>query len=547
MMAADRTDVVIVGAGAAGLSAALAAARSGASVRILEKAPAIGGTLSISGGIVWAPCNHHMKTAGISDSREEALAYFLDLDPGLRREPLEAFIDGAGPALAFLEEHSRLAFSLLENYPDYYLDRPGAKAEGGRALDSGLFAFSELGDWQHRIAHNGAPFPLTVAETPLGGGSGVIDPDVMADRVGRDVRGFGQALAAALLEACISNGVTIELDSPVTALLRDHDRVTGVEVTPAGGQPTRWHASRGVIVTTGGFEWNQTLVRDFLRGPISAPASPPGNTGDGLKLVMSVGAALGNMTQAWWCPTIAPDGETWDGPTWQGGAPRAYPILIERTMPGAFIVNSAGQRFCNEAGNYSAISGAFHQFDPASYSYPNLPAWLVFDEAYRARVPVASAMPGTPAPAWMVRGETAEELGAKAGIDGNALAATLARFNGFARQGADADFQRGVSAYDRFYGDRSRPGASATLGTLETPPYYAVPLHLGVLGTNGGARTDSVGRVLDTREQIIPGLYAAGNVMACPTGGIYAGAGGTLGPALTFGVLAGRHAARGGN
>lgn len=525
-------DVIVVGAGAAGLMAALAAAKAGARVVVLEKGAKLGGTAAVSGGIVWAPCNDHMDG---SDSRTDALAYFGALEGGdIRPDVLAGFVDNAAPALRFLEANSRLRFAPLAGYPDYHSDRPGARPEGGRALDSGLFAFSELGEWRDRIA-TGTVYPLTVAETPLGGATSMPEPQVLADRVARDVRGFGQALVAGLLDACLGAGIEIRLGQAVRRLVVDGGRIAGVVI--ADGAATELAAPRGVIVATGGFEWNSGLARSFLRGPIAYPASPPGNTGDGLALMMAAGAALGNMTSAWWCPTIATD-ETWDD-----GSPRAQPVLIERTLPGSIIVNAAGKRFCNEAVNYSAIAGAFHAFDPNRYDYANQPAWLMFDHEYKARWPVAGAPPGDAVPGWMIAAPTLADLAGKLKIAGDALTATVARFNDGAAAGVDPDFQRGEASYDRFYGDRSRPGALATLGPLTTGPYYAVPLHLGVLGTNGGARTDASARVLGHDGQAIPGLYAAGNCIACPTGGIYAGAGGTLGPALTYGWLAGRTAA----
>jgi hypothetical protein len=217
-------------------------------------------------------------------------------------------------------------------------------------------------------------------------------------------------------------------------------------------------------------------------------------------------------------------------------------VLIERTLPGSIIVNGAGKRFCNEAVNYSAIAGAFHAFDPNSFSYENRPAWLLFDHSYKMRWPVGGHPPGDAVPDWMIVAHSLAALAEELNAPAAALEATVARFNEGAVDGIDSDFGRGEASYDRFYGDRSRPGALATLGPVEQPPFYAVPLHLGVLGTNGGARTDGSARVLDHDGVPIPGLFAAGNVIACPTGGIYAGAGGTLGPALTFAYLAGRSA-----
>lgn len=528
----EQCDVLVVGGGAAGLMAALVARTAGAHVILLEKAAKLGGTAAVSGGVVWAPGNDHVPGG---DRREDALAYFNALDHGdLRSETLEAFVDHAANALRFLEAQSAIRFARLEGYPDYFGDRPGALSGGGRALDSGLFAFSDLGEWRGRVA-TGDVYPLTLGETPLGGGSGILAPDVLHDRIARDVRGFGQALVGGLLDAGLKAGVDIRLDHGVRKIERDGRRTTGVIAsTPVGD--IAFAAAKGVIIATGGFEWNSALRQAFLRGPIAYPASPPTNQGDGLKLLMTSGAALGNMTNAWWCPTIV------TGQTWDDGSPRSQPVLIERTLPGSIIVNAAGRRFCNEAVNYSAIAGAFHAFDPNSYAYPNQPAWLIFDDAYRQRWPIAGAMPGGDTPEWMTSAPSLALLAEALAIPAAALDATVERFNADAKRGVDRDFGRGEAGYDRFYGDRSRPGALATLGPLTEAPYYAVPLHLGVLGTNGGAMTDGHGRVLDHDGAVIAGLFGAGNVIACPTGGIYAGAGGTLGPALTFAYLAARAA-----
>uniref|UniRef100_UPI0025D29E12 FAD-binding protein n=1 Tax=Novosphingobium sp. Chol11 TaxID=1385763 RepID=UPI0025D29E12 len=459
------------------------------------------------------------------------------LDNGdLRADVLEAFVDTAADALRFLEGNSRVSFMPLGGYPDYYGDRPGALHEGGRALDSGLFSYDALGEWKDRVA-TGTVYPLMLSETPLGGGSGVVAPEVIAERVAKDARGFGQALVGGMLEACLAAGVDFRLEHRLARLCEEGGAVTGLIATTAAGD-VEIGARRAVIVATGGFEWNADLAQTFLRGPIAFPASPPSNMGSGLTALMRAGAALGNMTSAWWCPTIA------TGETWPDGNPRAQPVLIERTLPGSLIVNRAGRRFCNEAVNYSAIAGAFHTFDPGSYGYPNLPAWLIFDHAYKLRWPVAGTMPGPQVPGWMETGATLAELAAKLGLPKDALESTVARFNADAERGVDSEFGRGEADYDRFYGDRSQPGAHATLGPLTQAPFYAAPLHLGVLGTNGGAKTDACARVLGHDGQPIAGLYAAGNVIACPTGGVYAGAGGTLGPALTFGYIAGRQAAR---
>ena len=257
-----------------------------------------------------------------------------------------------------------------------------------------------------------------------------------------------------------------------------------------------------------------------------------------LAMFKAAGAKLGNMTSAWWAPTLV----TPDAP-WASGEQRAQIILIERTVPHGIMVNRQAQRFCNEAANYSALGGVFHQFDPANYDYLNLPAYLIFDAQYAARYPLGTRQPGQPIPDWVMRADTLEGLAAQIGIDGAALTETVARFNVHADEGHDPDFGRGTSAYDHFYGDRSREGTAVTLGAIREAPFYAVEIASGLLGTNGGPRTDGQARILGHDGAPIPGLLGAGNAIACPTGGIYAGAGGTLGPALTFGYIAGRTAA----
>ncbi len=534
----SETDIIILGCGAAGMTAALAAHEAGASVALIEKFDRIGGTAAISGGVIWVPNNPRQQAAGMSDSREEALAYFRALDHGdLVDETLEAFVDQGPAALEFLEQAGAMQVALLDGYPDYYLDRPGAKPEGGRALDHDLFALTELGEWAEKITAIEELKPMMLRETPLGGGTGIVEPEELQRRVGAQERGFGQAMVGRLLKACLDRGIIPMLGVETKRLLHEGDKITGIEAEQ-DGKPLTLTARRGVIITTGGFEWDEDKCQAFLRGPMDAPASPPTARGDGLALAMESGAKLGNMTQAWWAPTLV----TPDAP-WPGGETRAQPVLIERTVPHSIMVNRKAERFCNEAANYSALAGAFHAFDPQSYDYPNLPAWLIFDAQYVDRYPIGPRLPGQPVPDWVVRADSLEALAGELDLDGAALVATVERFNGHCAAGDDPDFERGTSAYDHFYGDRTREGKAVTLGAIEQGPFYAVEIRMGLLGTNGGPRTDGSARILGHDGEPIPGLYGAGNAIACPTGGIYAGAGGTLGPALTFGYIAGRTAA----
>jgi succinate dehydrogenase/fumarate reductase flavoprotein subunit len=226
------------------------------------------------------------------------------------------------------------------------------------------------------------------------------------------------------------------------------------------------------------------------------------------------------------------------------GEQRSSLVNRERTLPGSILVNARGRRFTNEAANYNALGGAFHHLDPVSFGWANLPAWLVFDGRHAREYGSFGTPPGAPVAEWIPRSDTLGGLAALVGIDPAGLEATVERWNDFVDAGQDEDFGRGDSAYDRWSGDgRHRFTKASTLGRLDEGPFYAVPIEPGALGTSGGPRTDAHGRVLDTRLHPIPGLYAAGNVAAAPTAMAYGGAGGTIGPILVFGRLAGLAAA----
>lgn len=528
-------DVVILGTGAAGLTAALAASEAGASVGLYEKGDVVGGTTGLSGGIVWVPNNHHMVEAGLPDSRGDALAYLASLSNGYIQSDLAAALIDAGPEMIrFLEDHTPMRFRIVPGYSDYHPEHPGGKPGGGRSLELELTSWQALDEWRDRISNNGRMMPVLLAETPTGGAVGLPSAEVIAERTAHDLHGLGPALVGALLQACLERGVAPITNARATDLVVSDDGcVTGVIIN---GETVV--ARGGVVMATGGFEWDTLMSREYLRGPMTHPAGIPTNTGDGQRMAMSIGASMGNMREAWWVPVIdVPGAERY-------GAPRVSLVLSERTNPGSLMVNRTGRRFCNESANYNALGGAFHQFDPVAFDYVNLPCWLVFDHRFKLRYPVATVAPGDSAPDWIITAPTPEALAAKIGVDPAALAETIVRFNRHVAAGSDPDFYRGRSAYDTFNGDHSKEGIAATLGRLDQPPFYAVPIHSGALGTKGGARTDGEGRVLAHSGRPIPGLFAAGNAMAAVTGMVYGGAGGTLGPAMTFGYLAGRAAAK---
>jgi 3-oxosteroid 1-dehydrogenase len=532
-------DVVVLGSGASGLCAALAAASEGAKVGLFEKAPLLGGTTCLSSAVAWMPNNRYAHAKGVQDSREDAVSYLESLSNGMiLPELLEAFVDTIPELLDWLDT-TPLKLSLVEGYPDYHPEQPGGKPGGGRSLEPQLFSLQGLGEWADCLV--GTPRRMLVGETPIGGGTGFLAPDVASEREEQQVEGLGRAMVAALLQGCLENGVEVHLNERAVSLRLEDGTVRGVGFE--GPQGVHEVAARqGVILATGGFEWDKAFARDFLRGPISHPASVPTNTGDGLRMAMRAGAALGNMREAWWVPVCTVPGEN------QFGTQPVYLVQRERTVPHSIMVNREGKRFTNEAANYNAMGGAFHELDPTTFDYRNLPCWVVFDANMVERFGGFQSPPGAPMPEWITRADTLAGLAEQIGVPADALEATVERWNGHAAQGSDPDFRRGESAFDGFVGNREGyPGVDSTFGPLDRAPFYAVQLHSSTLGTKGGPRTTVKSEVLDVDGEVIPGLFAAGNVMAGPTGMVYGGAGGTLGPALVFGYLAGRTAAHRGS
>lgn len=530
-------DVAVLGSGAAGLTAALAAAVEGARVAVFEKAELIGGTTALSGAGIWIPGNQVAARAGVEDSRERGLQYLTSLSNGMILPELaEALVDGGPQFVEFLEEHTELRLQLVPGYPDYHPEHPGGLPRGGRTLEPGLFSFAGLEEWSDRIA--GDVRRIMLVEMPLGGGTGVVPPNVLREREEKKLEGLGRALVGGLLKACLARGVDVAIRSRGVRLMTENDAVVGVELeTPEGRRIVRADA---VILATGGFEYDQDLVRDFLRGPITRAVGVPSNTGDGLRMAMRVGAQLGNMREAWWSPVVTLPGHRRDG------GRNALLISRERALPGSIMVNRYGRRFANEAANYNAFGGAFHHLDESKLEYPNIPAFMIFDQSTVDRFGVFGGAPGAEVPDWVTRAPTLDDLATTFDIPSDALRATVARFNEHARAGIDPDFTRGASAYDRFPGGRMGDPDSpwSTLGPLETPPFYGVVVESSLLGTKGGPRTDRVGRVLNVDSEVIRGLYAAGNAMANPSGMVYGGAGGTLVVAGVWGMYTGRAAVR---
>lgn len=553
-MAFDReVDLLVVGSGAAALVAALRAAKAGADVLVTEKGDLWGGTSATSGGGIWIPGSHLAAAAGRPDDLEEAFGYVRRLTaPNVKDEQIHAFIDNAHRMLAWIEREADVEYAALP-YPDYYPETEGSRdgfrthlmpgEVDARTMDRATFdtmqraspAASLWGRINWKLSETN-----TVLFRPKGWLG--VTLKVMAGywldipqrlRSPRDRRlTLGTALMAQLRKALDRTGATFWLKSPFTGLIEEGGRVVGATVRHEGRE-LRIGARRGVILAAGGFERNAALREEHLPGAHQpqASGSQVNNEGDALFAAMKLGAATRNLDSAWWAPVFRIPGED-----------RARLSTVERALPYSIIVNQAGKRYANEALSYHRFGEAMMARHKPGASTD--PSWLVFDARYRARYPAGPVIPGFPdaiLPAAvrqvLVKASAIGELAEKMKVDPVALKATVQRFNTMVGQGRDEDFGRGDATYDRLYGD-PRVSPNPSLGTVEKAPFYAIPLYLGDIGTNGGLVTDGRAHVLREDGSAIPGLYAVGNLAASVMGYSYPGAGATLGPAMTFGWLA---------
>ncbi|MAR80829.1 MAG: oxidoreductase [Acidimicrobiaceae bacterium] len=532
----DHFDVVVLGSGAAALAAAVSASGHGAeTIGVFEKANVIGGTSAMSGGMIWIPGNHHMKNKLLNDSREMALEYLGSLSHGrMRTDLLEAYVDVGPTMVQWFENNSEVVFEIVENFPDYHPENPGGNQTGGRSLECPLFPFDELGEWANRISQSRQMSPfLLMNETTLGRGPLDTAPkEILKLRSEKNLRGCGQALIGRLVKSCLDRQIVIETEHRAEDLIIEQNNLRGVRFnTPSGMRDVE---TRSVIIATGGFEWDKSLVNNFVRGPLQRPVSIETNTGDGLKMAMRAGAALGNMQEAWWVPVIDITNDEGETIPWM--------VNRERVNPRCIMVNRSGKRFANEASNYNAFGAAFHQLDPGTFEYQNIPAWMIFDQEYLVRYGLCRFRGEGKIPDWLASASTLAELADLIGCDGLGLEETVECWNAQAADLDDVDFDRGKSVNDIHWGDGTKTLA-ATLGPIDKPPYYAVEVRPGALGTKGGPQTNANAQILDVDGEVIKGLYAAGNVMASAMGMAYGGAGGTLGPCMVFGFIAGKHSA----
>jgi succinate dehydrogenase/fumarate reductase flavoprotein subunit len=543
-------DLIVVGAGAAGLTAATTAALAGLRVLLLEHSDLVGGTTAISGGMVWIPANARMAAAGVADSLDEARRYLAaTVPPGGDAAVLEAYLLRGDEAIGALEAQTALRLRPVVPYPDYQPHQPGA-TRGGRVLEPLPFDGSELGAQFARLR---APLP----EFTLFGGMMIARPDIPhLRRVGRSWRSalhvakllarhgrerlrarrgttlvLGNALAARLFKSALDAGVQIRTGCGVQQLLLESGRVVGVRLVD--GSTAR--AARGVVLASGGLSHDGALRAPLvpaLAGALSATVDSGGTSG--ARLALQAGARLSHGPQGLWVPA-----STF---TRADGSRGVYPHTVaDRAKPGLIAVNRAGQRFVNEARSY-------HDFVLGQFATGAVPAWLVCDRAFLWRYGLGRIRPFTRRlgrfvrEGYLHRGDTPVALARAAGIDAAGLARTFAAYNGLARLGEDPAFGRGGDIYQRHLGDAEQQ-PNPCVAPIDRAPFFAVQVVPADLGMAAGLVTDDHARVLGAHDQPIPGLWACGNDMASPFNGAYPGPGITLGPAIVFGWIAGRDAA----
>jgi 3-oxosteroid 1-dehydrogenase len=535
MSFADPYDVIVLGSGIAGLAAALAAREEGLRPILVEKADQLGGTTADSYGLIWVGGNHLMRRAGESDAREEIIRYMTFLGGGeLCEERMLALVDHSPAAIDFFQSCG-IPFRLTGGIVDHYLGVAAGARGSGRTLEAELVSGFELGAWRDKVrTPKHAPYSVTAEEQYAWGGINrysTWDQDLVRHRHERDLRGKGVGLVTHFVKALLARGVPIHLGAKVDGLTVERGRVTGVRMADGALLSAR----KGVVLATGGYEWNEDLMRDFDCIPGLQPLSPPGSTGDGLIMGAEIGAAIRrvqNNLSVMLGYHLVPD------------EPGREPIqcmagISEMCSPHTIVVNKAGHRFADES-YFQSVVPELLKFDTLTHDYANLPCFLIFDQQFAVSYSLAHSPVGAAIPASVARADTISELAGRLGIDAYGLERTVVRFNGFAATGVDEDFMRGALRWR--LADRSREGRrNASLGTLDQSPFYAIELHPSLGSTSAGLLTNAHAQVLHQRRHPIPGLYASGVVAARTELGAGYQAGLNLASGMTFSYLAVQH------
>jgi succinate dehydrogenase/fumarate reductase flavoprotein subunit len=556
-------DALVVGSGAAGMSAAVTAGHRGLDVLIVEKEPRFGGTTARSGGWLWIPGTSLARDWGIVENPDQARSYLRhEAGNSFDAARVDAFLTAGPEAVDFFTSKTTVKFDMPLTFPDYHAEAPGG-AQGGRSMVTRPFDGRELGE---HIKTLGGPLPeLTVFGMMLGSGKEIIHfmratkslasalyvakrlskhaVDVMRHGRGMNLTN-GNALAGRLAKSAFDLNIPLWLSSPVRELIVEDGAVRGALVE-RDGRLVRVHARRGVVLACGGFPHDVNRRKKMFphapTGNEHFSPGPTGNTGDGLRLAESAGGRVEDSlpNAAAWVPVSIT--------TRKDGSKGVMPHFIDRAKPGVIAVMRDGTRFANEGNSYHDF---VQEMMKAARPGEEIAAFLLCDHRALRKYGLG-CVPPFPMPlahhlrtGYLKRGATLTELAAQAGIDAKGLEATIAAFNATAADGQDPAFGKGSRAYNRYQGDALH-GPNPCIAPIKDGPFYAIKMVIGDLGTYAGIKTDAHARALDANGQPIAGLYAAGNDMASIMGGNYPGAGITLGPALTFGYIAGKHIAGG--
>ncbi|HTX27262.1 MAG TPA: FAD-dependent oxidoreductase [Streptosporangiaceae bacterium] len=528
-------DVVVAGSGAAALTAALSAAVRGAQVTVLERTSLFGGTSAISGGGMWLPANG--LDPDFPDSVDDARRYVRHLTLGLVDDRvIDRYLNEAAGIPGFLSTHTALSFWTQIGRPDYHADFDGASGTS-RTVFPDTFDTALLGEAKDSLRRphwpGGIP-PLRHDELQQFIAAG--DPDgwkrLVEERMARGIVLRGCALVGGLLEACQRLGVRLLAQTRARELMLGSGRVTGVRAE-RDGVVEDFPARQGVVLASGGFEWNRQLWDALLQIPWDGPASPPNNEGDALIMASRAGARLANLNRAWFTP--ARDlGETYEG----------RPLIrigMYGSAPGEILVNRQGRRFVNEALNYNDIGIVMTAMDPSTYEFANHPTFAITDRRYKEKIAAfdAQTLSGDRrTPEGIVEAPTLRELAGKLGIDPDGLQAQVEEFNKYAADGSDPVFHRGETGWERHIVPRSDlPNPS--IAPILDAPFIGYNVRAGVFGTKGGPVINENAQIVGMDGTPIPGLCGAGNAVASIFGAAYPGGGATLGPGVTFGYVAG--------
>jgi 3-oxosteroid 1-dehydrogenase len=547
-------DLVIVGSGGGGMVAALTAADAEASVLVLEKQERLGGSTAMSGGIVWVPNNPVMRADGVPDSYEDAMAHFEavvgDVGPASSFERRHAFLTAGPEMISFLQERG-VRFVYCSGYSDYYSSAKGGH-DKGRGIEPVPFDGRALGGWlgklQPGLAQSLGLAVMTNEARSLShynrsAGAFVVSARVVlrtfAARLRRQaLLTNGASLIAQMLDIAIARGIPVWTDAPLEDLIVEEGRVVGVRTVRAGA-PMLVRARQGVLLAAGGFAHNAEMRGEHGGDQPNRARwsiSNPGDTGEVLQAAMQLGAKTDFMDEAWWLPSPR------TGRFGQSTLDQA------RQRPRTIYVDAGGKRFVNESNSYMEVGKAMYARDKTSRA---VPCWLIFDDRYRKRYAHQRSRPGRFPRKLLESGNlkqawTLDDLARMCDIDPAGLSETVERFNGGVALGIDPDYGRGESAYNRALGDPNHK-VHPCLGPIDEPPYYAVQVVPGDIGTCGGLVTNEHAQVIDRDDRTIEGLYATGNGTATVMGRHYLGPGASIANTMVFGYVAARHATRQGH